>query len=299
MNEIRETPLPGGHSGPVLGLSVIAVAAAAAFVGLSIRAFHHGDPRSVRVGLWAPTVVLLALATSGFRGLMRVAPGEAVVVQRFGSYLGTVRSPGMVWLNPWTRRQVVSTKIRVHETASLKVNDVDGIPIEVAMLTTWRVTDTARALFVVDSYAAFLTGQCEMALREVAASHRYEPTGQGARSLSASTGEVASELRDGAAARVQTAGLEILECQLVRVAYAPEIAHAMLRRQQAAAVVAARQLIVDGAVGMVELALDRLQREHVVELDEERKATMVSNLLVVLCGDHSAQPMVNAGSLYL
>ncbi|MGH2719177.1 MAG: SPFH domain-containing protein [Actinomycetota bacterium] len=296
---IRETPLPAGPGGPVLGFSVAAVAGAVVVLGLAIRVLHHGDPRPVRAGLWAATAVLLALAASGFRGLSRVEPGEAVVVQRFGSYIGTVRSPGMRWLSPWAKRRVVSTKIRIHETPSLKVNDIDGIPIEVAMLTTWRVGDTAQALFVVDDYTGFLTGQCEMALREVAACHRYEPSGQGAKSLSAATTEVAAELRDSAACRVAPAGLEILECQLVRVAYAPEIAHAMLRRQQAAAVVAARQQIVDGAVGMVELALDRLQREHVVELDEERKATMVSNLLVVLCGDHAAQPMVNAGSLYL
>ncbi|HWD07950.1 MAG TPA: SPFH domain-containing protein [Actinomycetota bacterium] len=299
MNEIRESPLSAGPGRRALSLSVIALAGAAVLVALSVRALHHGDPHGLRVGLWVGTIVLLAGASTGLRGLTRLAPGDAVVVQRFGSYIGTLRSSGLCWVNPWSRRRVLSTRIRSHETAALKVNDVDGIPLEVAMLTTWRVADTARALFLVDDYPGFLTGQCEMALRQVAACHRYEPAGQGAPSLTVGAAEVADELGREVARRVEPAGLEIIECQLVRIAYAAEIAHAMLRRQQAAAVVAARQQIVDGAVGMVELALDRLQREHVVELDEERKATMVSNLLVVLCGDHSAQPMVNAGSLYL
>jgi len=299
VNEIREIPLSTGPGARGLGLSAIAVAGAAVLLGLSVRALHHGDPRGVRVGLWAGTAVLVASAASALRGLSRIAPGEALVVQRFGAYVGTIRSPGFWWVNPWSTRRLLSTKVRAHETTSLKVNDIDGIPIEVAMMTTWRVGDTAQALFVVDDYAAFLKGQCDMALRQIAALHRYEPAGQGPPSLSTGATEVAEELRGDVARRVEQAGLEILECQLIRIAYAPEIAHAMLRRQQAAAVVAARQLIVDGAVGMVELALDRLQREHVVDLDEERKATMVSNLLVVLCGDHSAQPMVNAGSLYL
>lgn len=299
MNEIRETPLSAGPGGRAFSLAVVTVAGAVVVLGLSIRAVHHGGLHGERAGLWFGTVVLLACGVTALRGLTRVGSGDALVVQRFGTYIGTLRSPGIWWVSPWAKRRVLSTRIRAHETAILKVNDLDGIPVEVALVAIWRVADTARALFAVDDYADFLRSQCEMGLRQVATCHRYEPASQGATSLSTSAAEVADELRCDVARRVEPAGLEILECQLVRIAYAAEIAHAMLRRQQAAAVVAARQQIVDGAVGMVELALDRLQREHVVELDEERKATMVSNLLVVLCGDHSAQPMVNAGSLYL
>jgi regulator of protease activity HflC (stomatin/prohibitin superfamily) len=195
--------------------------------------------------------------------------------------------------------RTVSTRVRTHETAVLKVNDTDGVPIEIAMAVSWRVSDTAKALFAVEDYERYMRSQCERALRQVAADHPYEPDGEGGKSLSTSAATISDELLSEVAGRVEPAGIAVMECQIVRIAYAPEIAQAMLRRQQAAAVVAARLHIVEGAVGMVELALERLGDRHVVDLDEERKASMVSNLMVVLCSDHPTQPMVNAGSLYL
>jgi regulator of protease activity HflC (stomatin/prohibitin superfamily) len=202
-------------------------------------------------------------------GLTPVAPGEARVVQLLGRYTGTIRTDGLRWVNPFTRRHRVSTRIRNHETDKLKVNDADGNPIEIAAVVVWQVEDTAKAVFEVDDFMEFVAAE--------------EITGL----LSAEIG-----------ARVASAGVRVIESRLTRLAYAPEIAQAMLRRQQATAVVAARQRIVDGAVGMVESALARLDEQDVVELDEERKAAMVSNLLVVLCSDHAPQPVVNAGSLY-
>jgi regulator of protease activity HflC (stomatin/prohibitin superfamily) len=242
---------------------------------------------------------LAVAAAGGLRGLTRLGPGEAVVVQLFGRYLGTVREPGQWWVNPQAKRRKVSTRVRTHETAVLKVNDTEGVPIEIAMAVSWQVNDTAKALFAVEDYQAYVRSQCERALRQVAADYPYEPDGEGGKSLSTSAAMISDELLAEVAGRVEPAGIAVVECQLVRIAYAAEIAQAMLRRQQAAAVVAARQHIVEGAVGMVELALQRLGDRHVVDLDEERKATMVSNLMVVLCSDHPTQPMVNAGSLYL
>ena len=190
-------------------------------------------------------------------------------------------------------------QIRTHHTVVVKVNDAAGVPVEVAMALNWRVRDAAQALFAVDAFVEYVTNQCQMALRHVVAGHHYEPQREGDRSLSSSGPEIAEELSRQIAHRVEPAGITVIDSQLVHIAYAAEIAQAMLRRQQAAAIVAARHQIIEGAVGMVELALQRLERENVVDLDEERKATMVSNLLVVLCSDHPTQPMVNTGSLYL
>jgi regulator of protease activity HflC (stomatin/prohibitin superfamily) len=248
--------------------------------------------------LWVGTVVLAGAGAVGLSGLTRLAPGDALVIQLFGRYAGSLRAPGLWWVPPWTTRRKVSTKVRTHETTVLKVNDTHGVPIEIAMIVNWRVSDTARALFVVEDFARFVGSQCEMALRHVAASYPYEPGSEGGTSLSTTTATIGDQLLAEVACRVEHAGITVIECQIVRIAYAPELAHAMLRRQQAAAIVAARQQIVEGAVGMVELALHRLDDRHVVDLDEERKATMVSNLLVVLCSDHATQPIVNAGSLY-
>ncbi len=243
-------------------------------------------------------VALLAFALACDRGLISVTPGEAVVLRLAGSYQGTVRRPGLWWVHPAARRDRVSTRIRNHETGMLKVNDGDGNPIEIAAAVVWVVDDTARALFAVDNYVEFVRVQAEAGVRHIASGYAYDTRGNETPSLRENAEEINEELSSEIAVRVVAAGVRVIESRLTRLAYAPEIAQAMLRVQQANAVVAARHRIVEGAVGMVELALDRLSADAVVELDEERKATMVGNLLVVLCSDHDLQPVVNAGSLY-
>ncbi len=232
-------------------------------------------------------------------GLTPVQPGRARVLQILGRYAGTLRTDGLRWVNPIATRREVSTRIRNHETAVAKVNDADGNPIEIAAVVVWQVEDTAQAMFEVDDFVEFVAIQTETAVRHIANSYPYDVhTDEGGMSLRDSTDEITETLSTEIGARVQAAGVHVIESRITHLAYAPEIAQAMLRRQQAGAVVAARQRIVEGAVGMVELALDRLSEHNVVELDEERKAAMVSNLLVVLCGDRDAQPVVNTGSLY-
>ncbi|GAA3858060.1 SPFH domain-containing protein [Saccharothrix violaceirubra] len=234
----------------------------------------------------------------GLRGLFTVAPGEARVLQFLGRYTGTVRKDGLRWANPFSTRAKVSTRIRNHETATLKVNDADGNPIEIAAVVVWQVDDTAKAMFAVDDFVRFVGIQAETAVRHIATSYPYDNHDEAGLSLRENADEITEKLSLEIAARVQAAGVHVIESRLTHLAYAPEIAHAMLQRQQAGAVVAARARIVEGAVGMVELALAKLAEQDVVELDEERKAAMVSNLLVVLCGDRSTQPVVNTGSLY-
>ncbi len=241
-----------------------------------------------------PIVVAVVVLAS----LVIVQPGQTRVVQFFGSYIGTVHKTGLYWIRPLTKHRDVSIRVRNFETSRLKVNDADGNPVEIAAIVVWQVTDTSRALFAVDDYHNFIRVQAESALRHVATTHPYDnPTVDGV-SLRGSTDVVAGELATEVSQRVAIAGLEIVEVRISHLAYAPEIAQAMLRRQQASAVVAARSLIVDGAVGMVELALDRLTERGIVDLDEERKAAMVSNLMVVLCSDQPASPIVNTGTLY-
>ncbi|HVQ92648.1 MAG TPA: SPFH domain-containing protein [Mycobacteriales bacterium] len=241
---------------------------------------------------------LVVAGAAAFGGLTAVAPGQARVVALFGRYTGTVRTTGLRWVNPLASRRPVSTRIRNHETAVAKVNDADGNPIEIAAVVVWQVEDTARALYEVDDFTEFVAIQTETAVRHVATSYPYDSHGSGQLSLQDSVDAITEQLSAEIAARVVAAGVRIIESRITRLAYAPEIAQAMLRRQQAGAVVAARQRIVEGAVGMVELALAKLDEKNVVELDEERKAAMVSNLLVVLCSDHATQPVVNTGSLY-
>jgi regulator of protease activity HflC (stomatin/prohibitin superfamily) len=232
-------------------------------------------------------------------GLTPVAPGKARVLQILGRYSGTIRTDGLRWVNPIATRKEVSTRIRNHETAVAKVNDADGNPIEIAAVVVWQVEDTAQAMFEVDDFVEFVAIQTETAVRHIANSYPYDVhTEDGGLSLRDSTDEITETLSTEIGVRVQAAGVHVIESRITHLAYAPEIAQAMLRRQQAGAIVAARQRIVEGAVGMVELALARLSEHDVVELDEERKATMVSNLLVVLCGDKDAQPVVNTGTLY-
>jgi len=247
--------------------------------------------------VWVGAVVLTAVVPL-LSGLTPVVPGEARVIQLFGKYRGTTRNQGLQWVNPFARRIKVSTRIRNHETAQAKVNDADGNPIEIAAVVVWQVQDTAKAIYAVDDYAKFVAIQTETAVRHVASSYPYTSQREGELSLRENaeviTGQLSAEIAD----RVRSAGVAIIESRLTRLSYAAEIAQAMLRQQQASAVVGARQKIVEGAVGMVQLALQRLEEQSVVELDEERKAAMVSNLLVVLCSEQATQQVVNTGSLY-
>jgi regulator of protease activity HflC (stomatin/prohibitin superfamily) len=231
-------------------------------------------------------------------GLVVVAPGEAQVLQFFGRYTGTVRTPGLRWVNPFTTRKKISTRIRNHESDVLKVNDREGSPIEIAAVVVWKVEDTAQAQFEVDSFVEFVHTQTATAIRHIATSYPYDNQGEPGLSLRENAHEITEQLSAEVAVRVESAGVRIIESRLAHLAYAPEVAGAMLQRQQAGAVVSARERIVEGAVGMVDMALARLAEKDIVELDEERKAAMVSNLLVVLCGDRATQPVVNAGSLY-
>lgn len=244
--------------------------------------------------LWLPILLAVLILQS----LIIVPPGQTQVVQFFGRYIGTVRRPGFWWVSPLCLRIAVSIKVRNFETAHLKVNDADGNPVEIAAIVVWQVADTAKATYAVDNYTDFIAVQAEAALRHVATSHPYDNAVEGGTTLRGSTDVVARELAREVSERVSVAGLEVVEVRISHLAYSPEIAQAMLRRQQANAVVAARSRIVEGAVGMVELALERLNQGGVVRLDDERTATMVSNLMVVLCSDQPASPIVNAGSLY-
>jgi regulator of protease activity HflC (stomatin/prohibitin superfamily) len=242
--------------------------------------------------------VALAVLVVCLVGFFTVDPNEGKVLQLFGAYRGTVRTPGLRWTNPFFTKKRVSVRVRNFETGKLKVNDNRGNPIEIAAVVVWRVVDTAEALFQVDDYENFVHVQSEAALRNLATNYPYDAHGDGEVALVSHTAEISVQLRGEIQDRLAQAGVEVIEARISHLAYAPEIAAAMLQRQQASAVVAARQKIVEGAVGMVEMALDLLSRQKVLELDEERKAAMVSNLLVVLCSDRHTQPVVNTGTLH-
>jgi hypothetical protein len=273
------------------GFAVLVPAIAAGIAGILLIAHHSGAAMWTGVGL-------LVVGAAGFAGLTAVTPGQVRVVQLFGGYRGTVRTTGLRWVNPLALRRKVSVRVRNKETPTVKVNDADGNPIDIAAVVVWQVRDSARATYGVEDFVAFVNTQSEAALRHVANSHPYDNAGSPALSLRDHTDDVAHQLADEIAARVVPAGVDIVEARITRLSYAPEIAQVMLQRQQANAVIAARSRLVEGAVGMVEMALKRLSEDDIVELDEERKAAMVSNLLVVLCGDRGTQPIVNAGSLY-
>ena len=248
----------------------------------------------------SPAWVAVIPAVAGalvLSSLIMVQPGHTKVLRFFGSYAGTVRRTGLWWIVPFADRRSLSIRVRNFETNHLKVNDADGNPVEIAAIVVWQVADTSRAVYAVDDYVNFVEVQAESALRHVATTHPYDDPGGEGTSLRGSV-DVVAELAQEVAQRVATAGVEIVEVRISHLAYSPEIAQAMLRRQQANAVVAARSRIVEGSVGMVEMALARLEQHGIVELDEERKAAMVSNLLVVLCADQPASPVVNAGTLY-
>lgn len=285
VRESSATRLPGMA---VLGVNLLLVLAGALLLVIGSRS----APAVV-----AGVVAVLAGVINSF-GLVAVAPGEARVLQFLGRYTGTLRPTGLQWVNPFTSKQRISTRIRNHETSVMKVNDAEGNPIEIAAVVVWQVADTAQASFEVDSFVEFVETQTETAVRHIATSYPYDNQGDHALSLRENADEITGKLSKEITTRVQAAGVDVVESRLTHLAYAPEIAQAMLQRQQAGAVVAARQRIVEGAVGMVDMALNRLAEQQVVELDEERKAAMVSNLLVVLCGEQTTQPVVNASSLY-
>jgi len=286
-------PVDERKAGSASGIPVLIGGVAANIAGVVVIVTIGGA-----VGGWTGAA-LCVLAAVAYLGLTAIKPGEVRVVQLFGGYRGTVRTTGLCWVNLFAVRRRVSVRIRNKETPTVKVNDSDGNPIEIAAVVVWQVRDSARATYGVEDFVAFVNTQSETAIRHIANGHPYDNGGrEDVMSLRDHTDEIAGQLATEIAARVVLAGVDILEARITRLSYAPEIAQVMLQRQQAGAVVAARSRIVDGAVGMVQMALGRLSAENIVELDEERKAAMVSNLLVVLCGDRGTQPIVNAGSLY-
>ncbi|MEU1083177.1 SPFH domain-containing protein [Streptomyces sp. NPDC005908] len=291
VREIKAHSIGGGLA-LLLGLLGLAAGVAMIVVATTV------DGAAAKAVLIVGGILVALAAFIAMCGLNMVAPGEARVVQLFGRYRGTIREDGLRWVNPFTSRTKISTRVRNHETAVLKVNDAYGNPIELAAVVVWRVEDTAQATFEVDDYVEFVSTQTEAAVRHIAIEYPYDAHDEDGLSLRGNAEEITEKLAVELHARVEAAGVQIIESRFTHLAYAPEIASAMLQRQQAGAVVAARQQIVEGAVGMVESALARIQEQDIVELDSERKAAMVSNLMVVLCGDRSAQPVLNTGTLY-
>jgi regulator of protease activity HflC (stomatin/prohibitin superfamily) len=289
--QVRERPAATLPGLPMLGLAIVMSIAG----GYPLYLLTTGSAPAGPLVLSGAAFLIAGLL---YAGLTVVAPREARVIQFLGAYVGTIREAGLQWVNPFTTRRKITTRIRNHETTVSKVNDADGNPIEIAAVVVWQVEDTARAVFEVDDFVQFVTVQAETAVRQIATTYPYDSSISGQISLRDSADEITERLSQEVAARVASAGVRIVESRITHLAYAKEIAQAMLQRQQAGAVIAARQLIVEGAVGMVEMALERLQARGVVELDDERRAAMVSNLLVVLCGTQATQPVVNAGSLY-
>ena len=281
------------------GVVVLIIGIAGLLGGIALLFVGAGmSSGASKIAVLVLAVLILIAAALLLRGLTAVVAGEARVVQLFGRYWGTIRAPGLHWVNPIAERRKVSTRIRNHETPIAKVNDADGNPIEIAAVVVWQVRDTSRAIYSVDDFVQFVSTQTETAVRHIASRYAYDTRGTGALSLRDNAEEITQRLSAEISDRVGPAGVQIIESRLTRLSYAAEIAQAMLRQQQASAVVGARQRIVEGAVGMVQLALQRLEEEDVVALDEERKAAMVSNLLVVLCSEQATQQVVNTGSLY-
>ncbi|MFJ8592726.1 SPFH domain-containing protein [Streptomyces sp. NPDC093598] len=291
---VREFTAHSIGGGLALLLGLVGLLAGAGLIAVATSV----DPTGAQAGLIIGGILVALAAFLAMCGLNMVAPGEARVVQLFGRYRGTIRQDGLRWVNPFTSRTKISTRVRNHETAVLKVNDAYGNPIELAAVVVWRVEDTAQATFEVDDYIEFVSTQTEAAVRHIAIEYPYDAHEEDGLSLRGNAEEITEKLAVELHARVEAAGVQIIESRFTHLAYAPEIASAMLQRQQAGAVVAARRQIVDGAVGMVEAAIARITERDIVELDSERKAAMVSNLMVVLCGDRAAQPVLNTGSLY-
>lgn len=280
----------------IAGIPFIVVCLVLVFVGIGL--FFHLSASGLPPWTGAIGIVLFAVVGWLLKGFFQVAPNEGQVLQLFGRYAGTVRQEGLRWTNPFCTRRRVSLRTRNFESSKLKVNDSDGNPIEIAAVVVWQVIDTAEATFCVDDYENFVHIQSESALRQMAQSYPYDAHDDGKPSLRSHGEEINNHLRDEIQARLGKAGVQISEARISHLAYAQEIAQAMLQRQQAGAIIAARGRIVEGAVGMVAMALEKLRTQGVVDLDEERKAAMVSNLLVVLCGERGTQPVVNAGTLH-
>ncbi len=297
----REVAYPNPRSG--LGMLLLAIVLVLSFIplialGAGLADSHGTRPLGVVVIVLAIGAVLAGILV--LRGLVLVNPNQSKVVLLFGKYRGTIRQDGFYWVNPFTVRKAVSLRAHNFNSEKLKVNDLRGNPIEIGAVVVWRVRDTAQATFDVEDYDSYVEVQTESALRHLATCHPYDTSGEDAAqtSLRGSSDAVNAELQDELTRRLDMAGIDILEARLSHLAYAPEIAGAMLQRQQAEAIIDARRRIVDGAVGMVQMALEQLAASRVLELDEERKAQMVSNLLVVLCSERGTQPVVNAGTLY-
>jgi regulator of protease activity HflC (stomatin/prohibitin superfamily) len=284
----KERNAVSGYAALVVLLAVMAGAVYGFIDGVT------GPSRGLIIG----SMVAFVFGVFMLAGLFVVDPNEGRVLQLFGSYVGTVKQPGLRFANPFYSKRRLSLRVRNFESAHLKVNDIEGNPIELAAVVVWRVVDTAEACFEVDNYENYVHVQSEAALRNLATSYAYDAHDEKQMSLRGHTAEIAEHIKTEIQARLNRAGVEVLEARISHLAYAPEIASAMLQRQQAGAIVAARARIVDGAVGMVEMALARLEENKVVTLDGERRAAMVSNLLVVLCGERSAQPVLNTGTLY-
>ncbi|WP_230194760.1 SPFH domain-containing protein [Streptomyces sp. NBC_00080] len=291
---VKEFPAHSVAGGLALLLGLAGLLAGAGMIAFGAQV----DAAGLKAALITGGILVALAAFLAMCGLNTVSPGEARVVQLFGRYRGTIREDGLRWVNPFTSREKISTRVRNHETAVLKVNDAYGNPIELAAVVVWNVRDTAQASFEVDDFLEFVATQTEAAVRHIAIEYPYDSHDEDGLSLRGNAEEITEKLAIELHARVEAAGVRIIESRFTHLAYAPEIASAMLQRQQAGAVVAARREIVDGAVGMVEAALQRIAEQGIVELDDERKAAMVSNLMVVLCGDRAPQPVLNTGTLY-
>ncbi len=276
-----------------LAMLLLLLGALGGSVATVVLGARGGDPVRIVTGMVAAVVAIFLLA-----GLFMVEPNQGRVLTLFGAYRGSERRSGLRWANPFMTKRAISLRVRNFETAHLKVNDADGNPVEIAAVVVWRVIDTFDAVFLVDNYEDFVHVQSESALRKLATQYTYDSHAEQDKSLRGNTIEVADQLRREIHDRLVQAGVDVQEARITHLAYAPEIAQAMLQRQQATAIIAARQKIVEGAVGMVEMALERLSQKGIVNLDEERKAAMVSNLLVVLCSERAATPVVNTGTLY-
>lgn len=288
---IKEETVQGAPGISLLVLHIIALGAATYLCVMAARSGHVAG-----IVLWSIVIGLGCLSCAGF---FIVNPNEAKVLQLFGAYRGSVRIAGLRWSNPFYSKRRISLRVRNFETGRLKVNDKAGNPIEIATVVVWKVVDSAEAVFEVDDFENYVHVQSEAALRNLATGYPYVAHDDGdEEALSSHTAEISEKLKREIQDRLSKAGVEVIEARISHLAYSPEIAAAMLQRQQASAVVAARQKIVEGAVGMVETALEMLSRQEIIELDEERKAAMVSNLLVVLCSDRHTQPVVNTGTLH-
>ena len=287
MNETKASSLPGIPLAVLFALLLI----------LFVAGFVHGMLHQV-IGIIIPSVFLFAITVFLCKGFFQVQPNQGMVMLLFGRYAGTARETGLRWTSPFYTRRAVSLRVRNFESSKLKVNDADGNPIEIAAVIVWQVVDTAEAVFQVDDYENYVHIQSESALRQMAQSYPYDAHDDGKPSLRSHGDEITAHLREQIQERLGKAGVTVLEARISHLAYAQEIAQAMLQRQQAGAIIAARTKIVEGAVSMVQMALEQLSQQHIVELDEERRAAMVSNLLVVLCGERGTQPVLNTGSLY-